>query len=60
MVFITTELEIQPQLIAFLKEKGIMIGGYGQLRLVTHHDIEAADIPRVIAAFKAAMESCNL
>lgn len=52
MVFITTELEIQPQLIAFLKEKGIMIGGYGQLRLVTHHDIEAADIPRVIEAFK--------
>ena len=60
MVFITTELEIQPQLIAFLKEKGIMIGGYGQLRLVTHHDIEAADIPLVIEAFKAAMESCKL
>ncbi len=60
MVFITTELEIQPQLIAFLKEKGIMIGGYGQLRLVTHHNIEATDIPHVIASFKAAMESCNL
>jgi threonine aldolase len=57
MVFISTELEIQPQLIAFLKEKGILIGGYGQLRLVTHHDVEAADIPRVIEAFKAAMES---
>ncbi|NOR50755.1 MAG: low-specificity L-threonine aldolase [Desulfuromonadales bacterium] len=59
MVFITTELGIQPQLIAFLKERGILIGGYGQLRLVTHHDVEAADIPRVIEAFKAAMESCK-
>lgn len=53
MVFITTELAIQPQLIDFLREKGIMIGGYGQLRLVTHHDVEAADIPRVIEACKA-------
>ena len=60
MVFISTELEMQPQLIAFLKEKGILVGGYGQLRLVTHHDIEAADIPRVIEAFKAAMESCKV
>lgn len=55
MVFVTTEIEKQPQLINSLEKKGILVGGYGQLRLVTHHDIDAADIPVVVEAFATAV-----
>jgi len=51
MVFVTTELKSQPQLIEALKTRGILVGGYGQLRLVTHLDIAAEDIPVVVKAF---------
>ncbi len=53
MVFVTMNPERQARLLDYLKERGILAGGYGQLRLVTHHDFDAADIPAVIAAFKA-------
>lgn len=56
MVFVSSDLATQPQLLAFLKERGILVGGYGQLRLVTHRDIEADDIPIVLEAFAAAIE----
>lgn len=55
MVFVAMAAERQPQLIDFLKERGILVGGYGQLRLVTHHDIEADDVPVVVEAFEAAV-----
>ncbi|MDH3454881.1 MAG: low-specificity L-threonine aldolase [Desulfuromonadales bacterium] len=53
MVFVSTELEVQSRLIGFLKSRGILVGGYGRLRLVTHLDINADDIPLVAEAFKA-------
>ena len=36
----------------FTKSKGILIGGYGSIRLVTHLDINSDDIDRVVEAFK--------
>ncbi len=59
MVFVSIDPEEQSRLIGFLKVRGILVGGYGQLRLVTHHDIEAEDISCVIEVFQAAMASNN-
>jgi threonine aldolase len=53
MVFLDCAPTIQPELIAYLQQRGILIGGYGQLRLVTHLDIDDGDIAEVIAAFAA-------
>jgi len=53
MVFVTMNPARQGRLLDYLKERGILAGGYGQLRLVTHHDFDAADIPAVVAAVKA-------
>jgi threonine aldolase len=55
MVFVTSDLETQPRLIEALKERGVLVGGYGQLRLVTHHDIDAEDIAVVIDTFKRVL-----
>ncbi|MDG5469813.1 low-specificity L-threonine aldolase [Deltaproteobacteria bacterium IMCC39524] len=60
MVFVTSDRETQPRLVETLKERGILVGGYGQLRLVTHHDIDAEDIPVVVEAFQKAVVSCKL
>ncbi len=60
MVFVTSDLETQPQLIQILKERGVLVGGYGQLRLVTHYDIDAEDVYVVIDAFKKAVLSYKL
>ncbi|MDH4025966.1 MAG: beta-eliminating lyase-related protein, partial [Desulfuromonadales bacterium] len=59
MVFVTSDLETQPHLIEILKERGVLVGGYGQLRLVTHHDIDAEDVSVVIDAFRKAVLSCK-
>ena len=59
MVFVTSDLETQPQLIQILKERGVLVGGYGQLRRVTHHDIDAEDVSVVIDAFRKAVLSCK-
>lgn len=56
MVFVSSDLETQPKLIEFLKDRSILVGGYGQLRLVTHHDISGEDIPVVVEAFAAALQ----
>jgi threonine aldolase len=40
------------ELAPYLKTRGILISGANPLRLVTHLDISAADIEKVIAAFK--------
>ena len=55
MVFVASDIETQPQLIALLKERGILVGGYGQLRLVTHHDVTADDVSYVVEAFGKAV-----
>jgi threonine aldolase len=59
MVFVTSDLETQPQLIETLKEHGVLVGGYGQLRLVTHLDINAEDVSVVVDAFERAVVSCK-
>ncbi len=38
-------------LLAFMKERGILFSGYGELRLVTHLQINDDDIEEVIDAF---------
>lgn len=53
MVFIDCAQKLQDELIPYLRERGVLIGGYGQLRLVTHLDIEPTDIPIVIGCFKS-------
>lgn len=50
MLFI--EAKNEDELVNFLKEKKIMISGYGQLRLVTHRDISLEDINEVISTFR--------
>jgi threonine aldolase len=51
MVFIDGDPEMLAALTTFLQEKAILVGGYGQLRLVTHLDIGDDDIEVVITAF---------
>ena len=52
MVFIDCDRKLQPQLIEFLKGRGVLVGGYGSLRLVTHLDVLPNEVPQVVAAFK--------
>jgi len=52
MVFASVETDVKERLIEHLKHRGILVGGYGQLRLVTHLDVDADDIPVVVSAFK--------
>jgi threonine aldolase len=54
MVFVDVPAERLTALDAFLAARGIAIMGYQpRLRLVTHLDVDAADIDRAVAAFKA-------
>ena len=55
MVFVSSDIETQPRLVALLKERDILVGGYGQLRLVTHHDVTMEDISCVVAEFEKAV-----
>ncbi len=57
MVFITPPAGAEAALTAFLAERGIAIGGRYTLRLVTHLDIDDADIERVIDAIRAFAHS---
>jgi threonine aldolase len=53
MVFVSLE---KPRFMALqkdLREKGVLIAGRDQIRLVTHLDVTAEDIKQVIAGFKA-------
>lgn len=52
MVFVNVAAERQTKLLNYLKQQGILVGGYGQLRLVTHCDFAASDIPAVVDAVK--------
>ena len=53
MVFVAMAPERQAKLVDHLRARGILAGGYGRLRLVTHHDFAASDIPPVVEAVKA-------
>jgi len=53
MVFVETDQSLVPELVSSLGGQGIKVhAGYNMLRLVTHHDVELEDVPKVIAAFK--------
>jgi len=52
MMFIDADEDTFIQLQEFMKTKGILIGGYGSIRLVTHLDIDEADVDKVVEAFK--------
>jgi len=55
MVFLRLRLRLREgeavPLLAFMKERGILFSGYGELRLVTHLQINDDDIEEVIDAF---------
>ena len=52
MVFLPLPSETVSRLTAFLRERGVLVAGRGGLRLVTHLDVTAADIERVVALFR--------
>jgi threonine aldolase len=52
MVFITMDSARQERLVDFLKGQGVLAGGYGQLRMVTHHDVDTDGIAVAIDAVK--------
>ncbi len=51
MVFLRLHEGETAPLLAFMKERGILFSGYGELRLVTHLQINDDDIEEVIDAF---------
>jgi threonine aldolase len=51
MVFVPLPPTTATELAAFLRERGILVAGREALRLVTHRDVTAPDIDRVIAAW---------
>ena len=51
MVFLRLHEGESAPLLAFMKERGIIFSGYGELRLVTHLQINDDDIEEVIDAF---------
>ncbi|MFQ1969174.1 low-specificity L-threonine aldolase [Aeromonas veronii] len=51
MVFLRLREGESAPLLAFMKERGILFSGYGELRLVTHLQINDDDIEEVIDAF---------
>ena len=52
MVFMDTPEQSSALLTSFLKERGILVSGRGGFRLVTHLDVTASDIQKVIDAVK--------
>lgn len=52
MVYITVEPQRSGPLREFLKARGILISGTGNIRLVTHLDVDRADVDRFVGAMK--------
>ena len=50
MVFLPFHSDQSVALAAFLRERGILIAGRENIRLVTHRDVSVADIDRTVAA----------
>ncbi|MGY3898037.1 low-specificity L-threonine aldolase [Aeromonas veronii] len=58
MVFLRLREGESAPLLAFMKERGILFSGYGELRLVTHLQINDDDIEEVIDAFTEYLGAC--
>lgn len=56
MVFVKVETATQAKLVDDLRKQGILVGGYDSLRFVTHHDVDAGDIQKVVDAVKSFMD----
>ncbi len=56
MVFIELTKNVKNDIEKFLKERGILITGHKNIRLVTHLDISNKDIDKVIKAFSEFMK----
>ncbi len=52
MVFLKISGPELVKLTQYLAKRSIKVGGYGEMRLVTHLDVESIDIDRVVAAFR--------
>jgi threonine aldolase len=52
MVFVTVKNNREEALKGYLRDLGILVGGYGTLRFVTHLDLRAEDIICVVEACK--------
>jgi threonine aldolase len=52
MVYVAVEPQRSATLRNFLKDRGILISGQGTIRLVTHMDVERADIDRFVGTLK--------
>ena len=52
MVYMTVETQRSARLRDFMKERGILISGQGNIRLVTHLDVDRQDIDRFVGAVK--------
>ena len=56
MVFVTMANGREETLKGYLREQGILVGGYGTLRFVTHLDLRAEDIICVVEACQKFVE----
>lgn len=56
MVFVNIEAEQSRRMNAYLAERDILVGGYGAMRLVTHLDVEKADIHRFVREVSSFFE----
>lgn len=56
MVFVTMANGREEALKGYLREQGILVGGYGTLRFVTHLDLRAEDIICVVEACQRFVE----
>jgi len=52
MVFAWPGKDVAENLKSYLKERGIMVSGYGNMRMVTHMDVSFADIDRAVEVIK--------
>jgi len=52
MVYMTIEPQRSAPLREFMKERGILVSGQGSMRLVTHLDVDRADIDRFVRTMK--------
>jgi threonine aldolase len=50
MLFLSLPPDTSASFLSFLRERGILAGGMGNVRLVTHRDFLPEDVPRVVAA----------
>lgn len=55
MVFAQPESDRGALLIDRLKAKGVLVGGYGNIRMVTHLDVTADDIDKAVKVIKACL-----